>query len=197
MKKNKYIIIIGILLFFVSKITSQIKIDTVHFVDNDCFDYWQKYNVYPNDRLYCSGEIQIKTQIDSSSFKIDYYDKDTTYFVIEIKKENNILFFKNQFSGNIYKLFFNFNTLQGGKIKRNDRKFNLYQVVFLKKIKVRGEYLYKLKYQPIDFSVSSTNYMYFNKNGELVMQYFGYWGQYILRTDYFTNALTYEEYKNL
>ncbi|GHT17503.1 hypothetical protein FACS189429_1730 [Bacteroidia bacterium] len=206
---NKSIFYIAMFLCFSTSVKAQI--DTLHFVDNRCFDYWQKHKKYPNsDSIMCFGNDYSRTKLDSSSYRIDYYDRDTTYLDIQIKKDNNMLYFKNEYSGNEYSLFFNFNTLKGGKIKlENDTilledstisiwKYCWYQVTFLKKIKIRGEYLYKLMYKPIGFFSSGTSYMYFTKNGEYVMYYFvGYWGNYCLRTDYFETSLTYKELQRL
>jgi hypothetical protein len=183
---------------YLPEVVSQTNIDTLPFIDNSCFDYWQEYKVYPSDDIWCFIEINFKIKIDSSSFIVGRSLSDTTYVVIEIKKMGNILFFKNQYSEDKYKLFFNFNTLQGGKIKRSeDPRFSSFKIVLRKKIKIRGEYLYKLQYKPIGFFSSVTDYMYFNKNGELVMIYLGYWGRCCLREDYFGSALTEEELKKL
>jgi len=175
--------------------------DTLFYLANgSCFTNWKEYGKLP-DYYYASVTL-LKEKIDSSTYLL-HGNSPLSWLPDSIYQVGSKLFYKNR--NNKYSLFFDFKNLYGGYIYTKDY---VYKIVYRKKIRIRGEYIYKVqayrelaklpsgeterKYNTLDNSA-----LYFNKEGECVIIACGFLYSYQIRTDYFDKELTFEEINSL
>ena len=176
-------------------VTDTFKLDKFIYVENSCFNNFLKQEV--PDSVFCfSFSLGVK-HIDDSTYIMQRLECDSNEF-ITYKKSGDMLLYK--LNGQ-FKLFFDFKTRKGGNIKKfmqgTPVSMEQYKIECVKKIKIRGENLYQLRYKPIGFSSSETWEYYYNEEGECVIIAGGFLYKYYIRTDHFYKELTDEELNSL